>query len=84
MKTAYFHLMKDDGAAIAEAAPGHHRYWRGLALEGYSGGPFADRSGGMIVFEAASLEEARTLVAADPFLAAGVLESHWVKEWAAR
>jgi len=48
----------------------------------YSGGPFADMSGGLITFEAQGVQEAERLVAGDPFLQDGLLERHWVKEWA--
>jgi hypothetical protein len=45
------------------------------------GGPFADRSGGLITFEGASVEEAERLVSDDPFVREDLLETHWVKEW---
>jgi len=56
--------------------------WRRLRLMNYSGGPFADMSGGLITFEAQGVQEAERLVAGDPFLQDGLLERHWVKEWA--
>jgi uncharacterized protein YciI len=45
------------------------------------GGPFADRSGGLITFEAGSLEAAERIIAADPFVREEVLESSVVKQW---
>lgn len=45
------------------------------------GGPFADRSGGLISFEADSLEHAEGIIAADPFVREDLLESSVVKEW---
>jgi hypothetical protein len=59
----------------------HVSYWRDLALPHYMGGPFADRSGGLIVFETGSLEEAETLVSKDPFVTGGVIGSRRLKEW---
>jgi uncharacterized protein YciI len=44
--------------------------------------PFADRSGGLITFEASSLSEAGQLVADDPFVQEDLLERRWVMEWA--
>ena len=41
----------------------------------------ADRSGGLISFEAGSVHEAEQLVAGDPFVRAGLLEDAWLKEW---
>jgi uncharacterized protein YciI len=35
----------------------------------------------LIAFQAASGVEAERLVANDPFLAEGLLERHWVKDW---
>jgi uncharacterized protein YciI len=43
------------------------------------GGPFDDRSGGLITFEINSREEAERLIAADPFVREDLLESSWVK-----
>ena len=50
-------------------------------MHGYVGGPFADRSGGLITFESESTEEAERLVANDPFIREGLLDRYWVKEW---
>ncbi len=63
------------------AAPKHAAYWRELEQDGYLGGPFADRSGGLITFQTDSAAKAEALAADDPFLRAGLLERHWVKEW---
>jgi uncharacterized protein YciI len=45
------------------------------------GGPFADRSGGLITFDADSLEQAAGIIAADPFVQEELLESSVVKQW---
>ena len=45
------------------------------------GGPFADYSGSMIVLESVSEEQARELVAPDPFLANGVFVLEDVRAW---
>ena len=59
----------------------HAAYWRGLELRDYLGGPFADRSGGLISFETDSHDDAARLVADDPFVREGLVERSWVKEW---
>ena len=64
-----------------DAAPQHAAFWRGLDARGYIGGPFADRSGGLITFEVDSNEEAERLIAADPFVQQDLLEASWMKEW---
>lgn len=48
----------------------------------YLGGPFADRSGGLITFEASSRERAEKMTGQDPFARHGLLGLHWLKEWA--
>ena len=52
-----------------------------LELRGYLGGPFADRSGGLISFETNTHDDAARLVADDPFVREGLVERSWVKEW---
>jgi hypothetical protein len=41
-----------DGAGVAEAVPDHVAHRRGLGLDDYVGGPFEDRTGGLIIFRA--------------------------------
>ena len=81
MRFLYVYFMRRDPDRVRATAPTHAEYWRGLALRDYLGGPFADRSGGLITFAAASVEEAARLVADDPFLRDGLVARHWVKEW---
>lgn len=77
----FFYLMKPHPEGMREAVPLHVEYWKSLNLAGYSGGPFADRSGGLIVFDTASVEEATRIVDGDPFVDRDLLQSRWVKEW---
>jgi len=63
--------MKHDPDRVRTVAPEHAAYWRNLGLPGYAGGPFADRSGGLITFDADSLEQAAGIIAADPLRAGG-------------
>ncbi|RWU07300.1 hypothetical protein DWB63_01140 [Pseudodesulfovibrio sp. S3] len=75
--------MSGNPEEIGEAVPGHIRYWEDLRLEGYRGGPFADRSGGMIVFTAVDEDQAKRIVAGDPFVERGVVGESWLKAWRA-
>jgi uncharacterized protein YciI len=68
MRIVYFYLMRDAPGRVRAVAPEHAAYWRGLGLRGYLGGPFADRSGGLIIFETGSPDEGEQLVADDPFV----------------
>jgi uncharacterized protein YciI len=81
MRIAYFYSMEGDPDRVRTMAPQHAEYWRDLGLPGYVGGPFADRSGGLITFEAGSLEAAERIIAADPFVREELLESSAVKVW---
>jgi len=73
--------MRDDPDRVRAVAPEHAGYWRDLGLPGYVGGPFTDRSGGLITFDADSLEQAEGIIAADPFVLEELLESSVVKQW---
>src|SRR5512142_1404295 len=82
MKIAYVYFMHAEPERVGPLVPRHVAYWQGRALTGYEGGPFGDRSGGLITFDADSLDAAARLADADPFAIEGVLGERWVKEWA--
>lgn len=77
----YVYSMVDDPARVASVAPRHAEYWHSLGLAGYSGGPFADRSGGLITFTADGIVQADAAVAGDPFVREGLLADHLLREW---
>ena len=81
MRCAYIYFMKDNPERVAAVAPEHALYWHGLDLREYLGGPFADRSGGLISFETDSHDDAAQLVVRDPFVGEGLVERSWLKEW---
>jgi uncharacterized protein YciI len=81
MRCSYIYFMKDNPDRVAAVAPEHAAYWRGLELRGYLGGPFADRSGGLISFETDSPDDAAQLVSDEPFVREGLVECSWVKGW---
>ena len=83
MRFLFFYLMTDDPDRVREVAPQHSTYWGRQALAGYLGGPFADRSGGLITFEADTPALAEKLASGDPFLRQGCISSWWLKEWLA-
>jgi uncharacterized protein len=63
-----------DTSKLLETRPLHRAYLASLIEKGslMLAGGFADRSGGMILFEAGSTEEVEAMLQADPFQAAGV------------
>jgi uncharacterized protein YciI len=81
MRVVHIYAMKPEPQRVRVIAPKHSAYWRQLCVRGYQGGPFHDRSGGLITFETDSSQEAEQLIRADPFVQEDLLESSWVKEW---
>lgn len=79
----FFYTMSDDAERVRETVPAHVDYWHRAELEDYQGGPFADRSGGLITFSADGPDAAMEAVAGDPFVVAGVIRDRLVKEWLA-
>ena len=81
MRIMYSYMMREEPDRVRAVAPQHAAYWRALGARGYLGGPFADRSGGLITSEIDSNEEASRLIAADPFVEQDLLEASWMKQW---
>jgi len=79
MRFVHVYPMKPEPDRVRAVAPRHAAYWHGLGL----GGPFDDRSGGLISFEADSREEAERLIAADPFVREELLASSSTERWLA-
>ena len=77
----YFYFNRNEPERIRQVVPAHVAYWKSAGLAGYMGGPFADRSGGLISFSAGSLEEANEIVSQDPFVTENLIEQKWIKEW---
>ena len=77
----FFYQMKDNPEKIRNIIPEHIRYWKDSKPINYSGGPFSDRSGGLILFEAENMEAATKLAMNDPFVVQDIIENKWVKEW---
>ncbi len=66
---------------IREVAPAHVRYWQMARITDYQGGPFADRTGGLIVFAAQGLQQATDIILQDPFVVEDLIDEKWIKEW---
>jgi uncharacterized protein YciI len=73
--------MKREPEKIQQIVPLHVEYWGKYKSKNYLGGPFADRSGGLIIFEAKDINDANNIINNDPFTMNDVLESRWIKEW---
>ena len=73
--------MANDPRRVRATAPVHAEYWQELQPADYEGGPFADRSGGLITFSAVGIDEAEAAVSGDPFVTKGLLSDRWLKRW---
>jgi len=78
---AYLYFMTDDPEQARTVGPRHTEYWHSLDLSGYSGGPFADRSGGLITFDVDETGQAEEAVANDPFVREGLIGRSWLRQW---
>lgn len=83
MKFAAIIEYSQDKAKIAEVRPVHRQYLASLKEKGQlaASGPFTDDSGALIVYEAATREDAEKLLQADPFNAAGIFLSYSLRPW---
>ena len=72
-----------DKAKVQQHRPVHRQYLTGLREKGQLvvAGPFTDDSGGLIVYEAPSREEAEKLILADPFHQHGIFLRYQLRPW---
>ena len=77
----YFYFNRYEPEKLRQVVPAHVQYWRSANLKGYMGGPFADRTGGLISFVAPNLEVATEIILANPFILEGLIDQKWIKEW---
>ena len=77
----YFYFNRHEPERIRQVVVAHVAYWRTAHLNGYLGGPFGDRTGGLISFLAHSLQEATDIILQDPFIAEDLIAEKWIKEW---
>jgi uncharacterized protein YciI len=77
----YFYFNRNEPEKIGHLVPAHIHYWKTAKLKEYIGGPFGDRTGGLISFAALSIEEATKIVLRDPFVLENLIAEKWIKEW---
>jgi uncharacterized protein YciI len=72
-----------DKAKIAEIRPAHRQHLSALKAQGQlvACGPFTDDSGALIVYEAATREEAEQFIQNDPFAKNGIFVRYQLKPW---
>ena len=77
----YFYFNRNEPEKIRQVVPAHIKYWKTANIQGYMGGPFADRTGGLISFVASNAEEAVEMIQQDPFIVEDLIDQKWMKEW---
>lgn len=77
----YFYFNRNEPEKIRQVVPAHVQHWKTANLKNYTGGPFADRTGGLIFFTASSFEEATQIIQQDPFILEDLIAEKWIKEW---
>lgn len=77
----YFYFNRNEPEKIRRVVPVHVGYWKSASVKGYTGGPFGDRTGGLISFVAPSLQEATEIILQDPFIVEDLISEKWIKEW---
>jgi uncharacterized protein YciI len=73
--------MSGDADRVSVTVPRHAAHWKGLGLDDYLGGPFEDRTGGLITFRAPNATEAQQAVETNPFVLEGLIGSYLLKHW---
>ena len=58
----YFYFNRNEPEKIRQVVPAHVGYWKSANVKGYMGGPFGDRTGGLISFVAPSLQDATEII----------------------
>lgn len=73
---------KVDKSTFDQYIPAHHAYVRELIARGHKAksGYWAVRGGGMMIFEAESMEQAQAIVAEDPLIKNGCVD-YQLYEW---
>jgi uncharacterized protein YciI len=77
----YFYFNRNEPEKIRQVVPAHVQYWKTTNLKEFIGGPFGDRTGGLIIFVALDLQGATEIILRDPFITEDLISQKWIKEW---
>jgi uncharacterized protein YciI len=80
---SFIYFLNEDIGNTQKFLGKHVTYWKSMKFEYFKNGPFADKSGGLIIYSSGSLEMAREIVANDPLILGNAVKQDWVKEWIA-
>jgi uncharacterized protein YciI len=72
-----------DRDKVQQIRPTHREYLKSLLAQGklVVAGPFTDDSGALIVYEAATKEDAEQILRGDPFFHNGIFVSWYLRPW---
>lgn len=79
----FVYFLDEDIEKTKKYLGGHVSYWKSQKYDYFKNGPFADKSGGLIVFSSGNYEQAEKTVAGDPLLLGNAIKQYWLKEWVA-
>ncbi|MGC4105747.1 MAG: YciI family protein [Thermomicrobiales bacterium] len=73
----------DDVEHLLAVRPRHREYLLSMLEAGklHESGPFADDTGGMVIYEAADVAEVEEILANDPYAPEGIIASRTIREW---
>jgi uncharacterized protein YciI len=77
----YFYFNRNEPKKVRQVVSAHIQYWNMANVKGYMGGPFGDRTGGLISFVAPNLQRATEIILQDPFILEDLISEKWIKEW---
>ena len=75
------YFLSSDMKKIHQSLGAHVNYWRKGNFAYFKNGPFADKSGGLIIFSATDEKQAEKTIAGDPLLQGKAIQQFWLKEW---
>ena len=83
MKIVNYATYVADPDLVVRVRPVHREYMDALIAGDHlvAGGPLADGGGALFIYEVDSLEEARQIVAEDPYTKEGVFADCELREW---
>ncbi len=83
MKFAAIIEYVQDKEKVQAVRPVHRQYLAGLRQKGQlvAAGPFTDDSGALIIYEAASRDEAEKIIQGDPFAQNGIFQKYQLRPW---
>ncbi len=72
-----------DAAVVEAHRPAHRAYLTGLLEKGqlFASGPYGDGSGALIIYEAATKEDAEQILRGDPFCQNGIFLNWQLRPW---